>query len=224
MLLARFQAVNASRHARDKLANFKQDGSMRVYAQKMQELAMQVPGIQDDELLDRFTRGLKPRTRMEVVMREPQTFDEAVKLADRYDSLFMPGFGFSRQPSGSSTGGVLPVSFLSPSANPILPTPTPMEIDALRRRPAPLTAEERARLMQTGGCFYCCQPVTSLLTALLNPRRNHGSTRSRRPPPLRNPSPSTGTPSLGVWKTSRPSRWTRALYWRRPCFAHAREP
>jgi hypothetical protein len=83
MLLARFQAVNASRHARDKLANLKQDGSVRVYAKKMQELAMQVPGIQDDDLLDRFTRGLKPRSRMEVVMRKPQSFDEAVKLVDR---------------------------------------------------------------------------------------------------------------------------------------------
>jgi hypothetical protein len=122
----------------------------------MQELAMQVPGIQDDELLDRFTRGLKPRTPMEVVMREPQSFDEAVKLADRYDSLFTPGFSFSRQPSGSSTQGVPPVSFPSAAAaNPILPTSTPMEIDALRRKPAPLTQNERSRLMKTGGCFYC---------------------------------------------------------------------
>jgi hypothetical protein len=112
MLLVRFQAVNALCHARDKLANLKQDGFVRVYAQKMQQLAMQVPGIQDDdELLDCTTRGLKPRTRMEVVMREPQSFDEAVKLADRYDSLFTPGFSFSRQPSGSSTRGVPPVSF-----------------------------------------------------------------------------------------------------------------
>jgi hypothetical protein len=32
-----------------------------------------------------------------------------------------------------------------------------MEIDALRHRPAPLTQEERTRLIITGGCFYCRQ-------------------------------------------------------------------
>jgi hypothetical protein len=62
----------------------------------MQELAMQVSDMTDAELLDRFMRGLKPRMRMEVTMREPQSFNEAVKFADRYDSLFNTGFGFSR--------------------------------------------------------------------------------------------------------------------------------
>jgi hypothetical protein len=78
MLLDRFRAVNASRHARDKLASLKQDGLVMTYAQKMQELALQVPDMTNGELLDRFMRGFKPRTRMEVTMREPQTFDEAV--------------------------------------------------------------------------------------------------------------------------------------------------
>jgi hypothetical protein len=91
-------------------------------------------------------------------MREPQSFDEAVKLADRYDSLCSPGFGFARQLSGfGSWVASPPASSSPPSANPILPTPTPMEIDALRRKPTPLTQDERARLMKAGGCFHCCQ-------------------------------------------------------------------
>jgi hypothetical protein len=154
-LLARFTVVNASRHARDKLANLKQDGSVRSYAQKMQELFLQVPGMQDDELMDRFIRGLKSWTRMEVTMREPRSFDEAVKLADRYDSLFAPGFGFSRQPSGYSSRALPAATVPNP---PLLPAPTPMDIDAIRRKPSPLTPEERNRLMKTGGCFYCRQP------------------------------------------------------------------
>lgn len=117
-LLARFTIVNASRHARDKLANLKQEGTVRAYAQKMQELFLRVRGMQDDELMDRFIRGLKSRTRMEVTMREPQSFDEAVKIADRYDSLFAPGFGFSRQPSGYSSRALPTVSVPNP---PLLP-------------------------------------------------------------------------------------------------------
>jgi hypothetical protein len=98
--LDRFRAVNANRHARDQLANLKQEGSVRTYAQKMQELAVQIPSVQDDELKDRFIRGLKTRTRMEVTMRDPETFEDAVKLANKFDSLFTPGlagFGFKQQ-------------------------------------------------------------------------------------------------------------------------------
>ena len=154
-LIARFRAVNATRHARDKMASLRQEGSVRTYAHKFQELSMQIPNVHDEELLDRFVRGLKPRTRMEVTMREPSTFDEAVKLADRMDSLFTPGFGLDRQPKGrfNSTN---PIPILPRPANPVA-DPVPMEIDALRRRLPPLTDAERDRLRKIGGCFRCRQ-------------------------------------------------------------------
>ncbi|GAQ89949.1 hypothetical protein KFL_005810010, partial [Klebsormidium nitens] len=159
-LLSRFRAVNSTRHARDKLAGLRQDGSVRTYAQTMQELSLQVPGIQDEELLDRFIRGLKPRTRQEVIMREPETFEEAVKLAHRYDSLWGSAglqSGFAR-PTFASNGvrtsrAQTPLSFSNPapirSANPSGTGPVPMEIDALRRKSrAPLNQTERARLVK----------------------------------------------------------------------------
>ena len=155
-LIARFRAVNATRHARDKMASLRQDGSVRIYAQKFQELSMQIPNMHDEELLDRFTRGLKPRTRMEVTMRDPRTFEEAVKLADRMDSLYTPGFGLDRQPKGrfASVANPTPISFrpANPDSDPV-----PMEIDALRRRLPPLTDSERDRLRKIGGCFRCRQ-------------------------------------------------------------------
>jgi hypothetical protein len=157
-LLDRFRAVNANRHARDQLANLKQEGSVRTYAQKMQELAVQIPSVQDDELKDRFIRGLKTRTRMEVTMRDPETFEDAVKLADKFDSLFTPclaGFGFKQQTPGKSTVDRMPNPILTRPANPSPSGPVPMEIDALRRKNVPLTPAERARLMKLGGCFYC---------------------------------------------------------------------
>ncbi|GAQ89857.1 hypothetical protein KFL_005690110 [Klebsormidium nitens] len=118
-------------------------------------MAREIPNVQDEELLDRFVRGLKPRTRMEVTMRDPSTFDEAVKLADRMDSLFTPGFGLDRQPKGrfNSTN---PIPILPRPANPVA-DPVPMEIDALRRRLPPLTDAERDRLRKIGGCFRCRQ-------------------------------------------------------------------
>jgi hypothetical protein len=161
-LLARFQAVNSARHARDQLAGLVQSGSVRAYATKMQELALQIPDINEGELKDRFIRGLKRRTQEAVVMREPGTFDEAVKLADRYDSLWGSANLFSNQPRKTAAGTWATANRLPVPTNPTPPRPTgagpvPMEIDTLRRRPTPLTATERSRLMETGGCFYCRQ-------------------------------------------------------------------
>jgi hypothetical protein len=157
LLMSRFKAVNASRHARDQLAELKQTSNVRTYAHKMQDLAMQIPNMHDEELMDKFIRGLKPRTRQEVVMREPYSFEQAVQLADRYDSLFSPGFGFNRQPSGTNTSYLRP-PVLTPVANPSSSGPFPMEIGMVKRRNAPLTPEERDRLRKIGGCFYCRQP------------------------------------------------------------------
>ena len=117
---------------------------------------MQISTIHDEELLDRFIRGLKPRTRMEVTMRDPPTFDEAVKLADRMDSLYTPGFGLDRQPKGRFASAANPVPIPFRPANPAS-DPVPMEIDALRRRLPPLIDSERDRLRKVGGCFRCRQ-------------------------------------------------------------------
>lgn len=166
-LLGRFRAVNSARHARDELANLVQDGSVREYATKMQELAMQIPDLGEGELMDRFIRGLKRRTHQEVVMREPLDFEDAVRIADRYDSLYGSSNLFSanrsfRNPAGTWSSSVRQPSPLTNlafnrSLNQPQSGPTPMEVDALRRKPAPLTQSERTRLMKTGGCFYCRQ-------------------------------------------------------------------
>ena len=167
-LLARFRAVNSARHARDQLANLVQSGSVRTYASKMQELAMQIPDIGEGELKDRFIRGLKRRTQEQVVMQDPETFEKAVSLADRYDSLWGSANLFSdrmtrRTPSGSwATSARQPPLATNPlpgrTTNLGGSGPTPMEIDALQRKSTPLTHSERAHLTRTGGCFYCRQP------------------------------------------------------------------
>jgi hypothetical protein len=157
LLMSRFKAVNASRHARDQLAELKQTSNVRTYAHNMQDLAMQIPNMHDEELMDKFIRRLKPRTRQEVVMREPSSFEQAVQLADRYNSLFSPGFGFNRQLSGTNTSYLRP-PILTPVANPSSSGPLPMEIGMVKRKNAPLTLKERDRLRKVGGCFYCRQP------------------------------------------------------------------
>jgi hypothetical protein len=43
--------------------------------------------MEPEHLLDKFLRGLKPKTRMELELKDPQTLTEAIRLADRFDSI-----------------------------------------------------------------------------------------------------------------------------------------
>jgi hypothetical protein len=77
-------------------------------------------------IVDKFIRGLKPKTRIEVELRDPKTPDEAYRLADRFDRIVY---------------GVKSTSFLTQNYNRYSPTSNtngmntdygePMHIDAL---------------------------------------------------------------------------------------------
>ena len=48
---------------------------------------MQLPPMEPMHFLDKFLRGLKPKTRMEFELKYPQTLIEAIRLADSFDSI-----------------------------------------------------------------------------------------------------------------------------------------
>jgi hypothetical protein len=126
---------------------------VRGYVEAFQNLFMQIPDITNAEALDRFVRGLKPRTKQEVVMREPCNLEEAIHLADRFDSL-ISGLGTPSRPGGFYTQRTQP----EPTQVGQGLRPVPMEVDTMnggRSRSTPLTATERKKLIRTGGCFYC---------------------------------------------------------------------
>ena len=50
-------------------------------------LAMRIPGLSQIQILDKFIRGLKPKTKIEVELRGPKTPDEAYRLADRFHRI-----------------------------------------------------------------------------------------------------------------------------------------
>ena len=129
-LMDAFRPVNAAQVARDKLVVLKQDDSVRDYVYKFRSLCLLIPRISEDEMLDRFLRGLRPRIREELMLREVSTLAEAIRMAERCDANFrltkgMVGrdrledrLGGENRPRGeasSSTQG-----------------PTPMEINTFR--------------------------------------------------------------------------------------------
>ncbi len=135
-----------------------QQRSVQDYVTQFRTLCFQIRGISAEEKLDRFVRGLKPTVQREVQIRDPETFDMAVQVAERIDAV-----EYRMRQQLPSVQRILPPRFTAsavpprtlPSSSYSAPTlgPTPMELGALRR--GPLTVIERERLRQNGGCFYC---------------------------------------------------------------------
>jgi hypothetical protein len=135
-LRTQFRPVNATKLARDRLANLRQTQSVQAYVHAYRSLILDIPDMAENEKLDRFVRGLKERVRKEVELRDPTSLDEAIKIADRVDAItYNWRYPESEKLRTEAMG------------------PTPMEIDAIRR--PSLTTEERERLRRTGSCFYC---------------------------------------------------------------------
>lgn len=176
LLISAFQPINPSETARDRLARLRQTGPVRSYASAFRTVTLLIPAITDDEKKDRFIRGLKPKIMHDVKVKAPTTFEEAVQIAVRLDTL----------------------DTWRPSGNPGAPTmngrtqrssgPMPMEVDvnAITSTPAavrssvnaigttrpsyrdvvngpsrpprkPLTDREREECRRKGICFKCRQ-------------------------------------------------------------------
>jgi hypothetical protein len=82
-----FAPPNENRRLQDEWANLRQTGTVNAYVSYIIALAMQIPDISETQVLDKFIRGLKPKTRIEVELRDPQTPQEAYRLADRFDRI-----------------------------------------------------------------------------------------------------------------------------------------
>lgn len=163
-----FQPINPVETARDRLARLRQTTSANAYATIFRNVTLEIPGITDDEKKDRFIRGLKRRTQEEVRLRTPSTFEEAVQLAVRYDSLMRPSnWGGGTARDGSSSHGPAPMelgaitstnrpsSYRPNGQNPNGRDPNGSSSPNQRTK---LTPELRQQLIKEGKCFYCRKP------------------------------------------------------------------
>src|SRR5208282_2588681 len=147
---AYFAPPNEDRRLQDEWANLRQHGTVFEYVSVLTALAMRIPGLSQTQILDKFIRGLKPKTRIEVELRDPKTPDEAYRLADRFDRIVY---------------GTRNTSFLTQNYNRYAPTSgassntdygESMQIDTLRpRRPG---SKNFQRPRNQGLCFTCSKP------------------------------------------------------------------
>jgi Ty3 transposon capsid-like protein/Zinc knuckle len=150
-----FTPPNKDRRLHDEWAQLRQTTTVAEYVGRFYKLGMQLPTMEPPHLLDKFLRGLKPKTRMELELKDPQTLAEAIRLADRFDSIVYRKT-LSLNPSTSTPSHSHSDEYESGGE--------PMQIDALRTRKSStpstqtlkkLSAEERTHLRNLGACFRC---------------------------------------------------------------------
>ena len=71
----------------DDWANLRQQGTLFEYVSVLTALSMRISGLSQTQIIDKFISELKPKTGIEVELRDPKTPDEAYRLADRFDRI-----------------------------------------------------------------------------------------------------------------------------------------
>lgn len=74
-------------HARNRLHNLRQTGSVQRYIEEFQKVRMIVGDVSDPEALDRFVRGLRLPVEEHVRIQNPKTVDRAMELALNYEDI-----------------------------------------------------------------------------------------------------------------------------------------
>jgi hypothetical protein len=110
-LRAAFEPPNYQQHLRRQLKQLKQTGSVHEYGAHFRNLIGQITDMADLDKVTYFIEGLKPATKMEVNYQSPANFEDAWKLAIRYDTAM---FGLGKPTTkGSSSSSPSSSSFSS---------------------------------------------------------------------------------------------------------------
>ena len=110
---AEFFPQDSIRRARDKLPKLSPRTSVSSYLTKFKNSVLAIPGISDNEKLDRLCSGLKPKVKIEVLESTSATVDDAARIELSVDSaLFGAGMysSWGGIPSGFGSSGPQPMA------------------------------------------------------------------------------------------------------------------
>jgi hypothetical protein len=169
-LKAYFVQPNHERRLRDQWAYLRQTNTVTEFYSELTKLAMELNLTDEEQLLDKFVRGLKSKTKTEVELRDPRTLEEASKIADRFDTIvyrkqppWMPQYTTTPSNSFVDDGRGTPMLIDSLRRSPRYRSPNTARIDAFKAKHQPgplnkLSDEERTHLRNINACFKCRKP------------------------------------------------------------------
>ena len=143
-LLSRFETLNRTKIARDKLSRWRQIKDVPSFNNGFQSILLDIPNISIDEQIDRYSRGLKSYIWKELCTKDYKKLSELMQDAERVESAHK-----------RTRREFLPMQ----SPNPVLRSsraedPTPIDIGGID---AKLTLPEKELCIKEGRCFRCHQ-------------------------------------------------------------------
>jgi hypothetical protein len=151
---SQFLPKNQYQAARNKLRTLRQTASVQQYNLNFNSVTLEVPDLSSAEALDKYIAGLKPQTRSYVTLQYPQTVEEAMRIADTFDTVTYVSNRQVRIPQ---------VMTKTPMSEPV-----PMDIDVINTYAQPrdparlplkkLSEQEKKELLKLGKCFRCREP------------------------------------------------------------------
>src|SRR3954454_10371363 len=87
LLSRKFKPVNATKVAWDTLARLCQTSSVKVYNATFTSTILEIPTIGEEEMVDRYVRGLKEKVHVKVKLRELNHLEEAMRIVDRFNTI-----------------------------------------------------------------------------------------------------------------------------------------
>lgn len=125
-ITAHFQPIHEEDFARQLVRTLKQQKTVRDYTIRFQEIILQIPTMDERSKVDSFIAGLKQDVRRWVKLQDPRTLEEAMSVAEKYQTMVMQdsaamkayrelGRGNSYHPGGSD--GTTPMDIGTVRAN-----------------------------------------------------------------------------------------------------------
>ena len=141
-----FELINREHNARCNFNTLKQMGNfaaVRSYNHEVSKWLLQVPKMRTPEKIFHYSQGVKNRIRIEIQRAEPNNLQNAMRIADRIDSLYQSNSGFSSfDNSCSNNSGSI--------------EPSPMQIsNMISKQYNRLSYAEKRRCMENNLCFIC---------------------------------------------------------------------
>ena len=140
--------------ARDKLRVLRQKTSVTAYLNDFRNIVISIPGISNDEKLDKFVSGLKPEVLLEVKKNRPADFESAAQIALTIDSaLFSMNRYYQGNFGASSSSGPQPMDIGNVEGN----THYRGKSFKPKGRGGGMT-KQRMNDLKQGLCFVCHKP------------------------------------------------------------------
>lgn len=84
-----FQPIHEEDYARQLIRTLKQHKTVREYTREFQSIVLQIPTMDERSRVDNFIAGLKQDVRRWVKLQDPRTLEEAISVAEKYQTMVM---------------------------------------------------------------------------------------------------------------------------------------